>query len=190
MLTEKGHIVVGGSRRTGFDQSEEACWRDIKRFGPFDLIFVNAGICEFDPESEYQSNYDIVNINFMGVYYALRNLNDLLAVGGTCWVTSSSCAYNSSVDHPLYAASKTAACELVKSFAKLYNGKYKVNAILPGFVATNLGGQQGSIPRELLEAVPLRRAMSPYEAAENLFKLSSIDYLNGALIIMDGGEHV
>ena len=181
---------MGGSRRTGFDQSDEACWKDIKAFGPFDLIFVNAGICEFDPISEYNNSYDIVNINFRGVYYALRNLPDLLINSGSCWVTSSSCAYNSSIDHPLYAASKTAACELVKSFAKLYNGQYKINAILPGFVSTNLGGQQGQIPKELLENVPLRRSMTPYEAAENLFKLASIDYLNGALIIMDGGEHI
>ena len=189
MLLEKGHTVIGGSRRTGFDQSDEACWRELKKVSPFDLIFVNAGICEFDPESEYENSYDIVNVNFRGVYYALRNLPDLLVPGGSCWVTSSSCAYNSSVEHPMYAASKTAACELVKSFAKAYDGKYKVNAILPGFVATNLGGQHGKIPSELLQSVPLKRAMSSYEAAEDMFKLASIDYLNGALIVIDGGEH-
>ena len=190
MLTEKGHTVLGGSRRTGFDQSDEACWKDIRKYGPFDLIFVNAGICEFDPVSEYNNSYDIVNINFRGVYYALRNLPDLLTNSGSCWVTSSSCAYNASIDHPLYAASKTAACELVRSYAKLYNGKYKINAILPGFVATNLGGQKGKIPLSLLEIVPLKRAMTSYEIAENLFKLVSIDYLNGALITIDGGEHL
>jgi 3-oxoacyl-[acyl-carrier protein] reductase len=86
-----------------------------------------------------------------------------------------------------YAASKAGLVALTKTVAaEVARRSVTVNAVAPGFVETELTEGVG---RELLQAVPARRAGSPEEIAACVRFLVSdqASYVNGALLTVDGG---
>ena len=98
---------------------------------------------------------NLINTNLLGVYYGLYGAPKLLNEGAPICVISSVSAYRPEVDEPLYAALKTGVMSLVRSFGMKYAGKYRVFGVAPGFCKTNLGGQDGKIPQELIDKVPV-----------------------------------
>jgi 3-oxoacyl-[acyl-carrier protein] reductase len=86
-----------------------------------------------------------------------------------------------------YAASKAGLVALTRTVAtEVGRRSVTVNAVAPGFVETEL---TEGIGRELLAAVPARRAGSPEEVAACVRFLTSEEasYVNGALLTVDGG---
>jgi len=192
ILVKEGYEVVGMSRRNGYDVSKWESWEKIinQHHKSFDYLILNAGIAKFTPEEEYIIHKQVINTNLLGVYYPLHNLESLLKEGGVCAVTASSAAYHSSPEHPLYSAVKTAVVELVKSYTKIYNGKYRLFAVSPGLTLTNLGDQNYQIPEEVINNVPLKRYMTAEEMAEYYYTLlTKFKFLNGSEVVIDGGEH-
>ena len=192
---ENGHEVIGVSRSTGFDVGKEGDWeRLIEEHGmTFDYVILNAGVARFTHKEEEDYSDRIVSTDLMGVYYPLCRLILLMNPNGesVCGVTGSSCAYQSSIDHPLYAAVKTGVDILVKSFTKILAvDGIRIISIAPGFTITNLGNQNYEIPEKLLEGVPLKRAMNPDELAGYYYTiLTEFKFANGCQFVIDGGEH-
>jgi 3-oxoacyl-[acyl-carrier protein] reductase len=86
-----------------------------------------------------------------------------------------------------YAAAKAGLIGLTKTAAaEVARRGVTVNAVAPGFIETDM---TADLPKEVLQAVPARRAGSPEEVAAAVRFLASDDatYVTGTTLFVDGG---
>ncbi|RWR03032.1 hypothetical protein ED28_04325 [[Pantoea] beijingensis] len=182
------------------DVSSAADWQrviatTIERFGRLDGLVNNAGI--YRPgalEDTTEENFDTqVAINqkgtFFGMQYAAAEMKK--SGGGSIVNTSSICgirgfrgciAYNGT-KWAIRGLTKTAAAEL---------GKYgiRVNAVLPGFVDTNiLSANSDEMNQQAAKDSVLNRLGRPEDIASLVLYLISDDsaFVTGADLLADGG---
>ena len=85
-----------------------------------------------------------------------------------------------------YAASKAGLIGLTKSVAReLAPRGIRCNAIAPGFIATDMTGDQKENP--LLGQIPLGKMGSPEDVAHAAAYLATAKYVTGDVIRVDGG---
>ena len=92
-----------------------------------------------------------------------------------------------------YAASKGGVAQLTKALSNEWAGKnININALAPGYMATALNTAIMNDPvrsKEILDRIPARRWGQPGDMKGAVIFLASgaSDYLNGAIIPVDGG---
>lgn len=88
-----------------------------------------------------------------------------------------------------YAASKGGIIQLTYSWADEFKGRILVNAIAPGPVSTSLlRNMPEERMRKLVEECPMNRIASPEEIAEAIAFLASHPFINGQVLVVDGGR--
>jgi NAD(P)-dependent dehydrogenase (short-subunit alcohol dehydrogenase family) len=92
-----------------------------------------------------------------------------------------------------YATSKAALLHLTRSMAlELARHKIRVNAIAPGYIATELNQDFFASPagEALIKRIPQRRLGQPEELDGALLLLASnaSSYMTGSTIVVDGGH--
>lgn len=170
-------------------------------FGRIDILVANAGInIRKQPEdyslAEWQT---IIDTNLTGAFLCAKAvLPELKKVGGGKIITigSLSSIFGGAIIGP-YAASKGAIVQLTKSLAVAWAAHgVQVNAILPGFIDTDLtrGGRQSApaMFAKVTERTPARRWGQPEDLAGVAVFLagSASDFITGTAIPVDGGYSV
>ena len=85
-----------------------------------------------------------------------------------------------------YAASKAGLIGMTKTIAKELAPKgIRCNAVAPGFIATDMTGNQTENP--LLAMVPLGRMGEPEDVADAVAYLVCAKYVTGEVLRVDGG---
>ncbi len=85
-----------------------------------------------------------------------------------------------------YAASKAGLIGLTKSIAKeLAPRGIRCNAVAPGFIATDMTGDQAENP--LLQMIPLGKMGDPADVADAVAYLATAGYVTGEVLRVDGG---
>ncbi|KAM7219770.1 hypothetical protein V8F06_004804 [Rhypophila decipiens] len=101
----------------------------------------------------------------------------------------------------VYAATKAGLVGFTKSLATEFAPHIRVNAVLPGFVDTNMTAylQNQAHPQidpeskttpvksNLLDSIPMQRLGLPEEVADAVYFLVRNQYANGCLLNLDGG---
>src|SRR5438045_1426904 len=91
-----------------------------------------------------------------------------------------------------YAASKAGLIGFTKSLAReLASRSITVNAIAPGFVATDMTGTPSEeIQKSIISRVPLSRPGEPLDVANAVAFLASAEagYITGQVLCVDGGR--
>lgn len=178
---------------------ESAIGETLARFGRLDALFNNAGVMDdFSPVADLDDALwrRCFRVNVDGPMYACRAaIPDMLARGGGVIVNTASLAGLAGGRAGVaYTASKHAVVGLTKAIAFHYGDRgIRCNAICPGATRTPLmkGTEfhQGGLARaeKLLATVP--KATTPdRQAALAVFLASDeADYINGAVIPVDGG---
>ena len=125
------------------------------RFGKLDVLINNAGIHYDQGNSSISPDWKIVEeayaINFLGAWRVTVRLLPLLQKSKAGRIVNVSSGAGSLNDvtpgTPAYSTSKAAMNMLTIQFAhELKDSGIKVNAVCPGWVRTDMGGQQA--PRE------------------------------------------
>jgi 3-oxoacyl-[acyl-carrier protein] reductase len=96
------------------------------------------------------------------------------------------CGINPDKEFMLYSLTKAALINFTYALSKRYGNRIFVNCISPGFVESNLCGND-PVPPHLIEDIPMKRQAKPEEVAELVWNMINYKYLNGSNIVFDGG---
>lgn len=173
------------------------------KYGRLDIIYNNASVYLADKDSRItdidEAIWDkVLAINLKSVFLFCKYGIPLLIEngGGSIINTASSAGVIGIPGCDAYTASKGATVQLTKSLASEY-GRYKIrtNCIAPAAIMTPMMRQSNPENSAFDEnsflnlRTPLRRYGTPDEIASVAAFLASEDasYLNGAIIVADGG---
>lgn len=176
----KGHVDIEHENIKAFlldlsqPESIKECAKNIAEIGKkIDVLINNAGIVVEEEVNEQAIVTDYLRktleVNLIGTVDFTEQIIPLLNEGAQIINMSSSAGslghkgYTS--NYPSYRISKAGLNMLTKILAKRLAGKIKVSSVHPGWVKTDMGGEEADI--------------TPEEAAEDIFKLVNSDVETG-----------
>ena len=179
------------------DELEAAVAETVGTLGRVDVLVNNAGIIRRAPVLEHtaQDWDDVLAINLDAVFHLSQAVGRRFVAqrSGKIINIASMLSFQGGVLVPGYTASKHAVAGITKAFAnELAAHGVCVNAIAPGYMATeNTAPIRADEARErsILDRIPAGRWGTPADLAGPFVFLASAasDYLNGAIIPVDGG---
>ncbi|MCI8623095.1 MAG: glucose 1-dehydrogenase [Provencibacterium sp.] len=165
--------------------------------GGIDILVNSAGVQRRHPPEEFPAeDWDwVIAVNLDAVFFLSQLcVRPMLAQGhGKIINIASMCSWFGGLTIPAYTASKGAIAQLTKSMASDLGGRgIQVNAIAPGYMATDMNERLLENPerlRQISERIPAGRWGTPEDMIGPVLFLAShaSDYLNGAVIPVDGG---
>lgn len=186
------------TRAIVYDQADLASIEALaEAAGQVDVLFANAGILLYEPllELDWEKLHRVVNVNLVGTTALVRLVAPgmVAAQGGAVIVTGSQLSFNGAEYRSVYAATKAALAQLVKTAAFEW-GRYgiRVNCLAPGRTITNINRHLLGDPahyREGLARIPLGRYGQPFDIANAAVFLASpaASYVTGHTLVVDGG---
>ena len=169
----------------------------IKNFGRIDILVNNAGTIRRAPAVDYSEEdwHTVIEVNLSAVFRLsqLAGRRMLEQGGGKIVNIASLLSFQGGITVPAYAASKGGVAQLTKALANEWAGRgINVNAIAPGYMRTdNTKALQQDETRnqQILERIPAARWGEPTDlAGAAVFLASSAsDYVNGHVLVVDGG---
>ena len=174
--------------------------KTLERFGQVDACFANAGGGGFRGLSHKTSRkawLDTIDLNLMSVVHTFAPVSEYLLerkMGGKLIVTSSVAALVGTGGAAGYSTTKAAVRGLVQALAiELGQANIQVNAILPGFIETEMSLQTS----DAFQAAARRRSASGkignLEDMEGIAVFLASDHSNfmtGQSVILDGGHTI
>ena len=169
----------------------------IKTFGRLDILVNNAGIIRREDVLDFsEKNWDdVVSMNMKSLFFlsqaAARFMKD--HGGGKIINIASMLSFQGGIRVVSYTASKSGVAGITKLMAnELAKYKIQVNAIAPGYIATNNTDALIKDPKrsaEILGRIPADRWGTPQDlkGAAIFLASSASDYVNGHILAVDGG---
>jgi NAD(P)-dependent dehydrogenase (short-subunit alcohol dehydrogenase family) len=206
--TEKAITQQGGAAKfiradiSNSDSVAGAFAQIEKLFGSIHVLYNNASIFlggTDGPVAQLSTEtwHKVLGCNLHGLFYCCKYAIPLLlkAGGGSIINTSSSAGVIGIPKCDAYTATKGATVSLTKSMAVEYGPhNIRVNCIAPAAIRTAMVAQSNFNDPDFDESIflkttPVRRWGTPEEIAKIALFLASDEssYLNGAIIVADGG---
>jgi 3-oxoacyl-[acyl-carrier protein] reductase len=195
-LTNKGVVNSFYQVNTADAVSVSTAAADVvKKYGKIDILVNNAGITRDATllkmtDEQWQQ---VININLTGVFNCTKSVAPYMVEKGYGRIISISSVVGlyGNFGQTNYAAAKAGVIAMTQTWAKELGRKgINANAVAPGFIHTEI---LDAMPEEVLEKmkakVPLQRLGRPEDVANlNAFLASDqADYINGAVLSVDGG---
>lgn len=169
--------------------------RTVKEFGRIDVLINNAGILKdatLLKMTEEQFDH-VIAVNLKGTFNCTQAVAPVMISQGKGKIinVSSVVGLYGNFGQTNYVATKAGVIGMTKVWARELGRKgICVNVVAPGFIGTEM---LMTIPEKILsmmkEKIPLGRLGEPKEVAQLYLFLASdeSDYINGAVISIDGG---
>lgn len=194
-------IAAGGKAETyQCNVADDAACKEmidtcIKKYGRIDILVNNAGITRDDllmrmSEEDFDA---VMDTNLKGTFHTIRHMSRyfLKQKSGKIINMSSVSGILGNAGQANYSASKAGVIGLTKSVAReLASRRINVNAIAPGFIATDMTDAMTEEAKEKIAgSIPFKRIGQPEEIAEMALFLASdkSDYITGQVFAVDGG---
>ena len=160
------------------------------RFGRLDVVINNAGIAKDNlllrqSEEEWDAT---IKTNLTGCFHVIREATPLIksSGGGHIINISSSSGVKGKVGQAAYSASKAALIGLTVSAAReLAEYNIRVNAVLPGYMMTEMGARSAKATTQAKEESLLRTLTDPADIAKGITAIAEMDYVTGQIISLD-----
>jgi 2-deoxy-D-gluconate 3-dehydrogenase len=179
------------------DQARQAVPRAVGALGGLDILVNNAGVQRRHVAEEFPlEDWDtVLAVNLDAVWILSQAAGQVMLAQGSGKIinVASALSYFGGITVPAYAASKGGVAQLTKALSNEWAGRgINVNGIAPGYMDTEMcSALVGNPEREplILARVPAGRWGTPADLKGTVLFLSSAasDYLNGAIIPVDGG---
>jgi len=195
----KGFKCHGIKVDIGNEVERETAFQDAMKLlgGNLDILVNAAGVQKRHKSEEFplEDWNTVINVNLTAVFslcqMAAREM--IKQKQGKIINIASMLSFFGGFTVPAYAASKGGVAQLTKAFSNEWADKgINVNAIAPGYMATDMNTaliNDDVRNTEILARIPAKRWGTPEDmAGVAVFLASSAsDYLNGAIIPVDGG---
>ncbi len=196
---KKGFDVTGVKCDLSNPEDIEATFEKVMTIfgGKIDILVNNAGIqrrnrCEEFLASDWD---DVINVNLRSVFQLcqLAGRKMIEQGGGKIINLASMLSFFGGFTVPAYAAAKGGVAQLTKALSNEWASKnINVNAIAPGYMATEMNTrliEDEKRNAEILSRIPAGRWGTPEDMKGLVIFLASSasDYMNGAVIPVDGG---
>jgi len=159
-------------------------------FGTAQILVNNAGITRdgllaMMKEEDFDA---VLDTNLKGAFNMIRHMAGMFIRGREgCIINITSVAgMMGNAGQCNYSASKAGLIGLTKSVAKELAPKgIRCNAVAPGFIATDMTGNQADNP--LLNMIPLGKMGETEDVADAVAYLTTAKYVTGEVLRVDGG---
>jgi len=183
---------------TDADGAEAAAASLARDHGAPAILVNNAGIVQNAAalEADLADWHRVIDVNLHGVFHTCRAFGRHMVAAGTGSVVNISSICGEVAVHPqpqaAYNAAKAGVNLLTKSLAVEWAGRVRVNAVAPGYTATELTLLGRSKPEWFntwLAGIPMGRLAEPREIALAVAFLASdaASYITGTVLTADGG---
>jgi 3-oxoacyl-[acyl-carrier protein] reductase len=177
------------------DQVQATFAAAVQQLGPVDILINNAGITKDATLLKMSAEqwHDVIAVNLTGVFNSTQAAAASMVErkAGKIINISSIVGLYGNFGQTNYAAAKSGVIGMTKSWARELGPKgINVNAIAPGFIATDMVKK---MPPDVLDSIkqrtPLRRLGDPADVAKAAAFLASpdADFIHGAVLSVDGG---
>lgn len=175
---------------SNFDAVKETVALIKADFGTVHILVNNAGITRDGLAAMMkEEDFDkVIAVNLKGAFNMIRHTSGLFIRNREgCIINIASVAgLMGNVGQCNYAASKAGLIGLTKTIAKELAPKgVRCNAIAPGFIATDMTGNQTDNP--LLKMIPLGKMGEAQDVADAASYLATAKYVTGVVLRVDGG---
>lgn len=194
----QGSHFVGVQADLSTSAGVDATIAAVTRMGrPLDILINNAGIAARAPAERHADEdwENVFSVNLTAPFALARHFGtEMLERGeGKIIFIASMLSFQGGRDVVSYTASKTGITGLTRALANEWAGRgVNVNAIAPGYIATDLTSASHSDPvrhQEFVHRIPAHRWGEPEDLGGAAVFLSShaSDYVNGIVLPVDGG---
>jgi len=162
-----------------------------KRFGTIDVLVNNAGITKDGllvrmTEQDWDA---VMDTNLKGPFLCIRAVSEVMSKqqNGHVINVSSISGVQGREGQANYSASKAGLIGLTRACAReLGRSNIKVNAVLPGYIATDMGEKVSEgIYQRVLRENALNRVSDPEEVADFIYHLSLMNNVSGQVFNLD-----
>lgn len=192
------NVAVPAEVSRFFDQIMEAA-------GRIDVLVNNAGIIRRAPAADFpEADWnDVLRVNLTAPFFLMQAVAKWWLTGGRekspgdrrlrIVNTASLLSFQGGITVPAYAASKHGIAGVTKALANEWaKERINVNAVAPGYIATENTRplrEDSARNQSILDRIPEGRWGRPEDIAGACVFLASpdADYLNGAILNVDGG---
>lgn len=173
-----------------FSAAKETTAKIKADFGSAQILVNNAGITRdrllaLMKEEDFDA---VLATNLKGAFNMIRHMTGLFirAREGAIVNITSVAGMMGNAGQCNYSASKAGLIGLTKSVAKELAPKgIRCNAVAPGFIETDMTGNQAANP--LLNLIPLGKMGKPDDVADAVAYLVTANYVTGEVLRVDGG---
>jgi len=161
-----------------------------KTFGKLDVIINNAGITRDNlllKQTEVEWD-NVIRTNLKGCFNVISTLSPLMiqSGGGSIINISSYSGMKGKAGQSAYSASKAAILGLTVSAAQeLSEYNIRVNAILPGYMMTEMGRMARKAVEDAEEKSVLKKLSQPREVADFILYLLATQNISGQVFSLD-----
>ena len=171
---------------------EENIAKIAEKYGRIDILVNNAGITRDDlfirmTEDKWSA---VINTNLNSAFYVTKPVSKIMMKqrSGAIINTTSVVGVYGNPGQANYSAAKAGLIGFTKSLAKELGSRgIRVNAVAPGFIATDMTKDLANTD-EMLKLIPLKRMGTPEDIAVAV-KFLAVDstYITGQVLEVDGG---
>ncbi len=184
-------------REANVEQLNAVVTRIVNELGHIDILVNNAGIIRRVPAIDFsEADWDdVMQVNLKAAFFLSQAVaRSMLAQGGGKIINiASMLSFQGGVIVPSYTAAKSGLAGITRALANEWaRHNINVNAIAPGYMATENTSALRADPvrsTSIMERIPAGRWGTPEDLKGIVVFLASSasDYLNGAVIPVDGG---
>ena len=190
-----GKAVAIQCNVSDFEQAKEFYANVVKEYGRIDILVNNAGITRDNlimkmSEEEFS---DVIQTNLAGTFNGIKFVTRPMMKqrAGRIINIASVSGVTGNMGQANYSASKAGVIGLTKAVAKeLASRNITVNAVAPGFIATEMTEKLSEAVREeAVKTIPLGEFGKVEDIAEAVVFLASdrARYITGQVLCVDGG---